>query len=137
MSAALAAVLATNRLADVVRSDPLASYRCAAWTCGELVAALRHDPPLEVLWNAGNSGSKTTGGLSVTVSMLQGRDHLLDWDGARIKLPLIRPPVSWVLGVESFKLAADARPKITLSGTGPVIGGKFYVWIDYVLSNTD
>lgn len=98
------------------RKDPLDGYQCAAWPQRAIAEAWAKGGqlPPEILWHAGNSGSKTTGGLALTLAMLMGREWLWDWGRAeRIPLPLIRPPVSWVLGVESFRLASESTlPKL-------------------------
>jgi hypothetical protein len=91
-----------------LRADPLARYRCASWAQVELLRALSADPPVETLWGAGNNGAKTTGGIATDLAFLQGRDTLMDWDGSEIRLPVIAPPVSWVLGVPSYKIAAGS-----------------------------
>jgi hypothetical protein len=90
--------------AQAERSDPLSKYRCASWAQVELVHALSLEPPVEVLWHSGNSGAKTTGGLSTTLGFLQGRDRLLDWNGRDVSMPVVQPPVHWVLGIPSYKI---------------------------------
>jgi len=90
--------------AQLARQDPLESYRCASWAQVEMLRALSRNPPDEVLWLAGNSGAKTTGGISTDLAFCQGRSWLTDWDGTQITLPVLKPPVAWVLGIPSYKI---------------------------------
>lgn len=136
------------RAEQVLRSeaDPLQSYRCASWANVELARALGGQPrPLQVLWHAGNKGSKSTGGLSITVAMCQGREALHDWDGTPVPLPVIAPPVHWALGVESYKIAAGSTTPIVRAMLGKwpkhedKVGGSDYIgaWhIKHRLSRT-
>lgn len=102
------AALAFQRLGALVRADPLEGYRCASWAQAELVRALSLDYPPEILWHSGNKGAKTTGGLSTTLAFVQGRDRLMDWDRSAIPIPVIPPPVSWVLGLPSYKIGGPS-----------------------------
>src|SRR3990170_1948111 len=115
------ALLVHERLRLEERADPLARYRCASWAQVELLKALSQSPPLEGLWLSGNNGAKTTGGCATDLAFLQGRDRLMDWDGSEIRLPVVDPPVAWVLGVPSYKIAAGSSlPKLReLLGSWP------------------
>lgn len=113
-----AAALAIENMGALKRADPLEHFRCSVWAAEELYRAMSLDPPPEVYWHAANNGGKTHNDSALDVAFLTGRDHLVSWNGERIPVPVIRPPVVGILVVPSYKLASGS----TLAALRGLIG---------------
>lgn len=116
-------------LARELREDerfPLARFRCAVDVGCEIYRLQSLDPPPECYWPAANMGAKTRSISALMLAWLSGYDHLLDWDGGEIPIPVIPPPVAGALVVPSFKLASGSVVAALreLLGSWPAHEGK-------------
>jgi len=90
------------------QAEPLENYRSAVWAADEIYRALSLDPPPEVYWHTPNLGAKTTSLAALDIAFISGRGSLTTWDGERIRIPVIQPPVSGALIVPSYKLSSGS-----------------------------
>jgi hypothetical protein len=95
--------LYASRLAELARQkDPLAHFRCSS-EGQELV--VRHVADCtEVYAHAAQRSGKSTIGAALTADFTKGHGWIMARDGSKIVLPVLRPPVRWVLGFDSYKL---------------------------------
>jgi len=99
--------------------SPLDRWRCSSWGQEELI---RHAAAgVETYAHAGNGGGKTEGGIAFDLAVLQGRESLRARDGTTLPIPRVPPPVSWGLGVISYKVAGGSSLQALrrLLGTWP------------------
>lgn len=85
------------------RAEPLARMRAASWAAEEYVAAMERG--LDCYAHGGNGSGKSYLGGAYELAKLTGLDHLLARDGTPMPVAVLEPPVSWGLGVPTYKLA--------------------------------
>ena len=92
-----------NRV-DLAReaADPLAYFRCKSE--GQERVAGYVSQRVEVYAHAAERAGKSKIGAAITAAFCLGKDHLRTRDGAIISLPILRPPVRWLIGFDSYKL---------------------------------
>lgn len=130
-------------------ADPLKHYRCMSWAQERYIKEM-YVGLLDTYWHSGNNGGKTMGGTFCDLAACRGitsvtgyyrecarchadndpREHPVKCGkcgGAlrdkRIVLPQLKPPVSWGVGVPSYKVfAGSGLPMIrALLGTWPCV----------------
>jgi len=87
------------------RANPLRYFRLMSWAQEKLVETCGR---AEVYWHSSNLSGKTTAGCALDLAFLMGLPGLHAMDGRLIKIPVLRPPVTWALGVPSYKIAAGS-----------------------------
>ena len=95
---------ATEEDRRVRRADPLAHWRCSSPGQEDYIRYVARG--IEPYAHGGNGCGKSNGGGALDLAFCEGRSSLAARDGTPIPLPVIEPPVHWLLGGKSYKLRA-------------------------------
>lgn len=102
--------IAVDLAAQAVACDPLEYEKCSSE--GQELVAEYMARGVETYAHAGERAGKSRIGCMVTAAFVLGKDHLYRRDGSLIRFPVLRPPVTWLFGFDSYKLGGVAVMKI-------------------------
>ena len=103
MTITLPSYAVRNRAEALAKAaNPLQHFRCSSSGQEEVIrhVVAKH----EVYAHAAQRSGKSTIGAALTAAFTRGHEYLVGRAGERIALPVLRPPVRWVLGFDSYKL---------------------------------
>jgi hypothetical protein len=98
--------LANQVSLDRHRKDPLYYFRCKS--LGQERVARHFIDGVEVYAHAAERSGKSKIGAALTAAFCLGKDRIAARDGETIAVPVLKPPVRWVMGFDSYKLGGAA-----------------------------
>ena len=90
--------------------DPLSFFRCMSE--GQEQVAVHFVDGLDVYAHAAERSGKSKIGAALTAAFTLGRDTLAKRDGSIVRLPVLKPPVRWLIGFDSYKLGSASTATV-------------------------